>query len=126
MLKSRFVNSVLTLLLDGDSEGLEVKGQKDYLSETEFEYTGAGVFVSFNHATGIEKYKSSKPNLVLNGVTIESPELTIAADATLHFKNGLVDSLEIWSKDGKYPKSELKQYRLKQAWDGSDGQEIES
>lgn len=103
MIKSKFIQDILTFLLDGDKEGEEVMGQLDFISEKEFDYTGVGVFISFEHADGIENYKATIADLVLNGVTIKSPELEIGADSTLFFKNGLIDYLELWSFNGVYP-----------------------
>ena len=114
----------MTLLLDGDKDGLEVKKQRDFITENQVNYTGVGVFISFSCEPEIEKFKASKQDLVLNGVTIKSPELKVGADSTLFFKNGIIDYLEIWSYDGEYPKNELKEYELKQEWKGSPGQEI--
>lgn len=119
MIKSRFLRDILTLLLDGDKEGLKVKGQLDFITEIEYDYTGVGVFISFNHKEGIEKFKATKTDLILNGVKIESPELKIGADSTLFFKNGLIDYLELWSFDGEYPNTELTEYELTQEWNGS-------
>ena len=119
VIKSKFVRDILTLLLDGDEDGLEVKGQLDSITEAEFDYTGAGVFISFEHVAGVGNFKSSKTNLVLNGVTIKSPELRIGAEAILFFKDGIIDYLELWSFDGEYPKSDLTEYELKQEWSGS-------
>ena len=125
MVKSKFIQDILTLLLDGDKAGEEVKGQLDFISEAEFEYTGVGVFISFEHADGIENFKATKTDLILNGVTIKSTELEIGADSTLFFKNGLVDYLELWSYNGEYPKHELSEYELKQEWVGSPERKIE-
>ena len=125
MIKSRFIQDILALLLDGDKEGMETKRQIDFISESKFDYTGAGVFISFDHSDGIEKYKAEKPDLILNGVTIKSPELEIGADSTLFFKNGLVDYLELWSFDGVYPKNEILEYELTQEWKGSPMRKIE-
>lgn len=90
-----------------------------YLSEADYNYTGVGVFINFNHNKDVEEYKSSKPNLILSGVVIKSSELNLGADATLFFRDGIIDYLEIWSYDGNYPKKELEDYILTQEWKGS-------
>jgi len=102
-----------------------VKGQLDFISETEFEYTDVGVFISFDQEPGIEEFKASKADLILHGVSIHSPELEIGADSTLFFKNGLIDHLELWSFGGGYPQHQLRQYELRQAWDNSPQRKIE-
>ena len=124
MLKSKFIANILELLLDGDKEGIDAKSQLEYLSESDYEYTGSGVFIGFEHKSGIEKYKADKSNLILNGVKIKSTELEIGADCTLFFINGLIDNLEIWSFSGNYPKKELSDYELTQEWENSPERKI--
>jgi hypothetical protein len=124
MIKSKYISDVLELLLDGD-DGKAAKSQISFLSDTEYEYTnGGGVFISFSHPAEIVEYRLTQDNLVLNGVTINSPELEIGADATVFFKNGIIDYLEIWSFDSNYPDHELTNYVLKQAWQDSPGRVI--
>ncbi|HEY4651630.1 MAG TPA: hypothetical protein VIG72_09455 [Pontibacter sp.] len=125
MVKSQFIKDILTLLLDGDKEGLVAKHQIDFLTESKFDYTGVGVFITFKRENGIEEFKVTKSDLILNGVTIKSPSLKVGADTTLFFKNGLIDYLEIWSFDGEYPEMEINEYELKQEWEGSPRREIE-
>ena len=62
----------------------------ELLTETDYEYTGLGVFVSFEPLYVSEKYKSTIPNLILNGVTLKSSELNIGAECTLFFINGVI------------------------------------
>ncbi|WP_242927680.1 hypothetical protein [Pontibacter vulgaris] len=124
MVKSQFIKDILTLLLDGDKEGVEAKKQIDFLTESKIDYTGVGVFISFKYEKGIEKFKATKSDLILNGVTIKSPILKRGADTTLFFKDGLIDNLEIWSFDGEYPQKELNEYELKQEWEGSPRRDI--
>jgi hypothetical protein len=118
MIKSKLISDILDLLLDGDSFGLPVKQQRNYLTEAEYNYTGVGLFLRFNRLDGIENFRLAKEKLILNGVVITSKELNIGAEATLFFDNGLVDYLEIWSFDGEYPRKELETYTLKQDWIG--------
>ena len=46
MIKSKFISDILDLILDGD-----VRNQKDYLTEKDYEYTGVGLFVNFSQRT---------------------------------------------------------------------------
>jgi len=126
MLKSKFISSILELLLDGDKEGVNAKSQMDFLTESDYEYTGSGVFIEFKHKNGIEKYKSKKDDLILNGVVIKSSELEDGAGCMLFFINGLIDNLEIWSYSGNYPKTELIDYELTQEWENSLERKIKS
>lgn len=124
MIKSKFIKHILDLLSDGDSFGQSIRGQVDYLTEKEYNYTGVGLFVNFSHAHGIEKFKTDNEKLVLNGVIIKSKEIELGAEATVFCNNGLIDYLEIWSHDGVYPKKELETYTLTQEWTGSPGRQI--
>lgn len=124
MLKSKFITDVLELLLDGDNDGIKARSQIKFITESDYEYTGSGVFVGFEHQSGIEKYRCEKNNLILNGVEIKSSELEIGAKCSLFFKNGLIDYLEIWSCDGIYPQTELTKYELTQVWENSPRKKI--
>lgn len=124
MVKSQFILDILTLLLDGEDSKFLIP-QLDYISDSDYNYTnGGGCFITFSYSDDIIKYKL-KDNLVLNGITIESPELEAGADATLFMKDGIIDYLEIWSFDGKYPNTELKTYKLSQVWQDSAKKTIE-
>jgi hypothetical protein len=57
---------------------------------------------------------------------INSTELNISADATVFLSNGIVNYLEIWSHDGKYPDKELSDYLLSQVWVNSPKRKITS
>jgi hypothetical protein len=124
MISSPYILHLMSLLLDGDAEGVFAKNQMDFLEIIDLKYTGMGVFVSFSHTSGAEKFRMANHNLVLDGVEIKSPELAAQANAILFFKEGIVDYLEIWSCDSFYPEKELEAYSLKQTWIGSPGQEI--
>jgi len=120
MIKSKYISDVLELLLDGDDERKAAKSQIPFLSDTEYKYaSGGGVFVNFSHSAEIFVYWITQDNLILNGVTINSPELISGADATVYLTNGIIDYLEIWSFDGSYSDHALTSYVLKQTWQNS-------
>lgn len=114
----------MDLLLDGDDEGISTRQQLEYLSEENFEYTGSGVFVGFTHKEKAKDFKSKKLDLILNGVTFVTSEYPIEGDATLFFKEGIIDYLEIWCYNGDYPKKDLVNYTLTQIWVNSPGKTI--
>ncbi|WP_452227619.1 hypothetical protein [Lacinutrix sp. MEBiC02404] len=124
MLKSKFIADILELLLDGDSDGIKAKSQIEFITESDYEYTGNGVFIGFEHKNGIEKHRFEKDKLILDGVEIKSPELEIGANCTLFFSNGIIDYLEIWNYGGTYPNTELKKYELTQTWENSQRKTI--
>ncbi|THU38044.1 hypothetical protein FAM09_15275 [Niastella caeni] len=124
MIKSKYISDILELLLDGDIDGLSAKQQLPFITEDDFEYTGGGLFVRFSYSNKIINYKVLNPDLILNGVKIQTTEFPIEADATLFFRNGLINHLEIWCYLGDYPKQDLTKYTLTQIWENSNGKII--
>jgi hypothetical protein len=119
MIKTKYISDILELLLDGDDEGLSAKLQLPHITEENFNYTDGGLFVNFSHSVELKQYKVIKPDLVLNGVKIQTSEFPIEADATLFFKDGIINYLEIWCYLGDYPKQNLTKYTLTQNWKNS-------
>jgi len=113
MIQPGLILDILNLLLDGDDVDAMAKLQIESLTESDFNYTGSGLFVSFSHDEEIFKFRLNEDQLTLNGVEIKSPDLAIGADATVFFEDGVIDHLEIWSHDGNYPEKELTDYSLK-------------
>jgi hypothetical protein len=113
MIQPGLILDILNLLLDGEDVDGMAKMQIESLTESDFNYTGSGLFVSFSHDEEIFKFRLDEDQLTLNGVEIKSPDLAIGADATVFFKDGVIDHLEIWSHDGNYPEKELTDYSLK-------------
>ena len=126
MIKSKYISDILELLLDGDNDGLSARKQLPYIIEENFDYTSGGLFVSFSHKDEIVNHKVSKLDLVLNGVKIKTSEFPIEADATLFFKDGIINYLEIWCYLGDYPKQDLTKYTLTQIWQNSSNRIIKT
>ncbi len=124
MIKSKYIFDLLDLLLDGDNEGLSARQQLPFITEEIFDYTGGGLFVRFSHSDEIIKHKVNKQDLILDGVKIQTTEYPIEADATLFFKDGLINYLEIWCYLGDYPNHDLKKYTLTQIWNNSPNKTI--
>jgi len=114
MISSKFILNILDLLLDGDEDGKTLSPQVDYLIDAKYEYTGVGLFVTFQTCAGIENCKHPKDRLILEGVSITSTELAIGASVIVFVRDGVIRTLEIWSYDGGYPKRELINYKLMQ------------
>lgn len=124
MISSKFILNILDLLLDGDPAGKALRRQVDYLTDTEYDYTGVGLFVTFQTSDGIENCKYDEDKVILDGVVLTSTELGIGASATVFVRNGVIATLEIWSYDGEYPKKELSNYTLKQEGTFATGRKI--
>ena len=114
MISSKFVLDILELSLDGDEIGKTLRLQIEYLIDAEYNYTGVGLFVTFQSTAGIENYKYKKDKVVLDGVSITSNELGNGASAIIFVTEGVIDTLEIWAHDFEYPRKELKNYTLRQ------------
>ena len=122
MIKSKYINDILDLLLDGDAEGISTKKQLEYLSEEKFNYTGSGVFVKFANTENARNFKTEKLDFVFDGVTVVSSEYPIESYAILFLTEGIIDYLEIWCYNGEdYPQKDLVKYTLTQTWINSPG-----
>lgn len=126
MIKSKYIFDIIDLLLDGDEEGIMARRQIEFLTEKEIIFTGPGAFIYFSNTEQIEKYKVKNIDLNITGVVINSPELKLGADAHIFLKNGIINYLEIYSRDSSYPKYELQEYIITQEWVGSPNRKIES
>jgi len=124
MIRSRFILNILDLLLDGDEIGKAIRPQMDYLTDVDYNYTGVGVFVKFTSSEKAEKYKYEEDRVILDGVTIRSPEIIIGATATPFLTGGIIDYLNIWSYDGECPRKELSSYTLTQEGTYASGRTI--
>jgi hypothetical protein len=124
MIQSKFIKDVLDLLLDGDELGLSLRKQLPFLTDTEYEYTNAGSFVTFSHSNEVNEFKVSMEGTFIDGVEIISTELGIEAEAILFVKEGIINFLEIWCYVGQYPSQDLSQYLLRQIWQGSPNKEL--
>ncbi|MDI9341902.1 MAG: hypothetical protein QM534_15125 [Sediminibacterium sp.] len=56
---------------------------------------------------------------MVDGVEIKNESQNILANAIVHLKEGIIDCLEIWNKNGEnYPVVEPENYELTQTWLG--------
>jgi hypothetical protein len=125
MINSEYLSNILSLLIDDIKYGQLLSEQLRLLTESDYEYTGSGVFVGFLKDERIREWRLDVDNLVLNGVLIRSKELQgPGAEAQLHIRDGVISYLEIWSFAGPYPGKDLESYALVQGWEGSNGKQI--
>lgn len=115
MIKSRYIEDILILLIGGQEFEVNLKIQLELIVDLEYTYTGSGLIVTFMNDPKIEKYRINFDQ-VLNGVKITSSELDLGAQASLFFNNGTISYLEIFSNSSVYPMRMLKDYRLSQEW----------
>ena len=124
MIESTFISDILQLLIEGNDNEARLQSQLPFLTESSREYTGIGAFVNFDHVDGIIQFKTEQDNLILNGVTITTQELDMEANASLFFKDGIINYLEIWCCFGEYPHKDLTQYTLQQVRENSPNRTI--
>ena len=119
MIESKFTLDILDLILDDEAEAKSLREQIDFLTETEIEYTGIGMFIYFENVFKYEKLSNHR-NSVYNGVELRDEKQNVLADVILHVENGLIKAIEIFNKNGEdYPSGKLENYILKQIWIGS-------
>lgn len=130
MIQSQLILDIFELLFDELGYEDLLKGQIPFLVVGSKEHTKVGAFIYFGHEKGIESFQvqavgepgfDSDGNLIarINGVELKNDNLEILAATTVHLKNGLIDCLEIWNKNGEeYPIVEPEVYRLEQVWNG--------
>lgn len=124
MIGSKFIIDILDLMLDCEKEDKSLREQIDFLTETEIDHTGSGLFISFENEQK-KKYLKVGKNLTLIGVEIKNEKLNVLADAILQIKDGIIDELEIFNKNGfDYPTEKLEYYILTQNWNGSKNRTI--
>ncbi len=79
MIDSGYIKNILLLLAEGHEEENNLLKQIGLLTDAEYTYTGAGLFVGFACDEGIEAYRvMNSDDTILSGVLVESPELQLA------------------------------------------------
>lgn len=124
MIASKYINSILSMLCDGDEDGLAIRPQLPYLIDDRYDYTAVGLFVYFRHTDGIQRHRYDGSRNVLYGVKFRSSIDNIEGEAQVFVKDGFIDYLEIWCYSGSYPKRDLLNYVLTQEWGWRTGKEL--
>ena len=112
MIKSKFIADVVGLLLDSQNNSIDIRLQKEFITDTVCGYMSKGLFVTFSHTEDIIAHKSANDNLIINGVKITSTAFDFEAEASLFFRKGFIDSLEVSATKGRIPHQELTEYIL--------------
>lgn len=130
MIQSQYILDIFDLTFDDHKAGDLLRKQVDFLTITETEHTGVGLFITFSADPSVKDYKAKRELLVneadnkeilemVDGVEIKNESQNILADAIVHLKEGIIDCLEIWNKNGEnYPVVEPENYELTQTWLG--------
>lgn len=128
MIKSQYILDILDLIFDDHKASELLRKQVDFLTVSDTEHTGIGLYINFTAAMSVQDYKIKKELLLkdtddpatlemANGLEIINESQKILADATVHLEDGVISCLEIWNKGGDdYPLKEPKHYELNQTW----------
>lgn len=118
MITSKYILDIFDLILDGYHSADLLKNQIPYLLEKNREHTGGGLYIYFTTEKGVENYKIKESSIdILDGLEVQNKKLNILADIILHLRNGVINCIEIWNKNGeKYPLDDPIQYEMKQLW----------
>jgi hypothetical protein len=130
MIQSQYILDIFDLSFDDHKASNLLRKQVEFLTVSETEHTGIGLFISFSANSDILNYKAIRELSVnekanneifemVDGVEIKNDAQSILADAIVHLKEGIIDCLEIWNKNGEnYPLIEPEHYELTQNWLG--------
>jgi len=123
MINSKFILDILDLILDEEKTKI-LRKQIDFLNVSKIEHTGIGMFINFEnnfHETKLQNFSDQ----VLNGVEILNEKQNVLAAVILYVKNGKIEKLEIFNKNGfDFPQEYLDEYLITQTWIGSKGRII--
>lgn len=136
MIKSQLILDVFDLIFDDFEYEEKLRNQIPFLTESEGEHTGIGLFINFKTEKGIEDYKiptensetkdiNGKATERINGVEMKNIELKILANIDVQITDGIIDYIEIWNKIGEdYPIVEPTKYELEQVWVNSKNRKL--
>jgi len=128
MIESKLTLDILSLFFHGEKDAEFFKKQIAHLTVSEIEYSGVGVFITFENDEKIYEYrayselkdidfKNENRLTILDGIVIKNKELNIEASAMIHIEDGIIESIEIFNYNGfEYPESELENYEISQNW----------
>jgi hypothetical protein len=127
VISSQYILDIFDLLFDDHQEESLLRNQVPYLTQTYTDHTGVGAFIHFAADNEIEKFRlNTNAGLLdiygnsidrIDGLEIRNSSLSILADATVHLKEGIIDSIEIFNKGGgDYVSREPEHYELNQMW----------
>lgn len=122
MIESKLTLEIITKTLQGEKYEEQITRQLEHLEEVEYEHTGSGllIFIEYRKAAKefwltdtqlYEVFGESEP--VLSKFELINEELNIRAETSVHFKNGLIERVEIWNELEDYPEEDLESWELK-------------
>ena len=98
-MNNELINKIIDLILSNEVEGIEtIKKQRYNLTVKEMELVDNNKYITFDIKPGFEKADTS--NFGVLSVMFWELRKCIPIDCILHFKDGYIHSLEVYSCDG--------------------------
>ena len=123
MIESKLTLDIITETLKGEKYEEQITKQLEHLEEVEYEHMDSGllIFIEYRKAakefwlTDAQLYETfGEAEHALSKIELINTDQNIHAETSVHFKNGLIERVEIWNKTGNYPEDDLKTWELKQ------------
>jgi hypothetical protein len=122
MIESKLTLDIITATLQGEKFEEQITKQLEHLEEVEYEHTDSGllIFIEYRKAAKEfwltdaqlhETFDESEPEL--SKFELINEELKIQAETSVHFKNGIIERVEIWNTLGDYPEEDLEKWELR-------------
>ena len=122
MIESKLTLAIITSTLQGEKYEEQITKQLEHLEEVEYEHTGSGLLIFIDYRKAAKEFWLTDAQLYevfgesdneLSKFELVNEELNIRAETSVHFKNGLIDRVEIWNALGDYPEDDLEKWELK-------------
>lgn len=122
MIESKLTLDIITATLQGEKYEDQIAKQLEHLEEVEYEHTDSGLLIFIEYRKPAkefwltdtqlhETFGESEPEL--SKVELINDELNIRAETSVHFKNGIIERVEIWNTLGDYPEEDLEKWKLR-------------
>lgn len=122
MIDSKLTLDIITATLAGEKHEEQITKQLEHLEEVEYEHTGSGLLIFIEYRKAAKEFWLTDDQLKetfgigepeLCKVELINEALNIKAETSVHFKNGIIDRVEIWNELGDYPEEDLKEWELR-------------
>jgi hypothetical protein len=122
MIESKLTLDIITATLAGEKHEEQIIKQLEHLEEVEYEHTDSGLLIFIEYRKAAKEFWLTDAQLYetfgeseheLSKVELINEALNIKAETSVHFKNGIIDRVEIWNELGAYPEEDLESWELK-------------
>jgi hypothetical protein len=124
MIESKLTLEIITKTLQGEKYEEQITKQLEHLEEVEYEHTGSGLLIFIEYRKAAKEFWLTDAQLYevfgespteLSKVELSNKELNILAETSVHFRNGIIERVEIWNTLGDYPEEDLVTWELKES-----------